>query len=610
MITLADAPVDVQPRLRARERTFRADDGVELFYRAWMPVDRVVDRAVLLFHRGHEHSGRVADLASAFADDGFAVFAWDARGHGRSPGPRGYATHFAQLVRDVDTFARHVVDAYGIPTSETAVVAHSVSAVAVAAWVHSYAPPVRALVLATPALRVKLYVPLAVPALRVLRRIWPGARINSYVRPGMLTGDPTQAEAYRGDPLISRGISVNLLLGLHDAGTRLLADAGAIETPTLVMQAGRDYVVKDQPVRTFYERLGSSRKELRVYAPFRHAVFHEVGRDRVIADARRFVAEAFQRTAAPRQTAPAAHTRREYARLAAPARLTCPRAWSYRVTSIAMKTVGRLSDGIRLGWRTGFDSGQSLDHVYRNAPRGVSSIGTLIDRQYLNAVGWRGIRERRANLERALADVIDHLHAEGRRVRLLDVAAGAGRYALEAVKQAAARGVHVSAVLRDRSEAVLAAGRAIAAEMGVTSQVCFGTGDAFDPASIRGAATDPAPTIAVVSGLYELFDDNALVARSLSGIATALSPGGYLIYTNQPWHPQVEFIARVLTNRDGKPWVMRRRTQAEMDALVREAGFEKLRTAVDDDGIFTVSVAQKPCATSAGAGRPSVRRSG
>ena len=45
------------------------------------------------------------------------------------------------------------------------------------------------------------------------------------------------------------------------------------------------------------------------------------------------------------------------------------------------------------------------------------------------------------------------------------------------------------------------------------------------------------------------------------------------MYTNQPWHPQIEMIARVLPNRDGQPWVMRRRTQAEMDALVACGGF-------------------------------------
>ena len=62
----------------------------------------------------------------------------------------------------------------------------------------------------------------------------------------------------------------------------------------------------------------------------------------------------------------------------------------------------------------------------------------------------------------------------------------------------------------------------------------------------------------------------------------------------QPWHPQLELIARSLTShRGGKPWIMRRRTQAEMDQLVAEAGFEKLEQRIDEWGIFTVALAQR-----------------
>jgi hypothetical protein len=97
----------------------------------------------------------------------------------------------------------------------------------------------------------------------------------------------------------------------------------------------------------------------------------------------------------------------------------------------------------------------------------------------------------------------------------------------------------------------------------------------------------------LVSGLYELFPLNQAVLTSLRGLARAIEPGGYLIYTNQPWHPQVEFIARVLRNREGQPWIMRRRTTAEMDELVRAAGFRKISMEVDEWGMFTVSLAQR-----------------
>ena len=66
-----------------------------------------------------------------------------------------------------------------------------------------------------------------------------------------------------------------------------------------------------------------------------------------------------------------------------------------------------------------------------------------------------------------------------------------------------------------------------------------------------------------------------------------------LLYTNQPWHPQLRFIAGVLRNREGQPWIMRRRTQEEMDELVRTAGFRKVSMELDQWGMFSVSVAQR-----------------
>jgi SAM-dependent methyltransferase len=173
----------------------------------------------------------------------------------------------------------------------------------------------------------------------------------------------------------------------------------------------------------------------------------------------------------------------------------------------------------------------------------------------------------------------------GQPVHLVDVAAGPGRYVLDLLRRLPPG--RVTALLRDRDPRNLAAGRRLAAGLGLRG-VTYAQGDAFDEADLARLA--PAPTIAVVSGLYELVPDNGTALRSLRGLYAALRPGGYLVYTNQPWHPQLELIARVLCTCEGRPWVMRRRTQAEMDALVRQAGFAKVASEVDEDGIFSVSL--------------------
>ena len=120
----------------------------------------------------------------------------------------------------------------------------------------------------------------------------------------------------------------------------------------------------------------------------------------------------------------------------------------------------------------------------------------------------------------------------------------------------------------------------------------FEKGDALDRKSL--AAIRPKATLGVVSGLYELFPDNGPVRESLAGLSDAIEPGGYLVYTGQPFHPQLEMIARTLSShRDHRPWIMRRRTQGEMDQLVEAAGFRKIDQCIDEWGIFTVSLARR-----------------
>ncbi|MDD1617874.1 MAG: class I SAM-dependent methyltransferase family protein, partial [Methylococcaceae bacterium] len=167
---------------------------------------------------------------------------------------------------------------------------------------------------------------------------------------------------------------------------------------------------------------------------------------------------------------------------------------------------------------------------------------------------------------------------------------GHGRYVLEALADSEIQ--PDSILLRDYSDINVHDGSALIHEKGLEHLAWFEKGDAFDADSL--AAITPRPTIGIVSGLYELFADNEQVSRSLAGLSAAIPAGGYLLYTCQPWHPQLEFIARALTShRQGSAWVMRRRTQAEMDQLVEAAGFRKVEQRIDDWGIFTVSLAQR-----------------
>ena len=578
------------------DRRFTTHDGVELFYRHWPALTQVSDaprQAIVLFHRGHEHSGRIAHLVDELDLPGFDFFAWDARGHGQSPGPRGDSPSFATSVRDVQTFVDHLSATFEIPEENMAVIAQSVGAVIAATWAHDYAPKIRSLVLASPAFKVKLYVPFARSGLTLLRKFKGNFFVNSYVKARFLSHDPQRIASYDSDPLITKAISVNVLLGLYEAADRVVADAQAIQIPTQLLISGSDFVVHRGPQDQFFDRLGSVRKEKHILPGFFHDTLGERDCHLAISRARRFVLQTFETPVARPSLLDAdtlGVTCAESEELAAPLPHNSLRDLYWRMTRASMRLGSKLSTGVKLGFDTGFDSGSTLDYVYRNKPTGTGALGRMIDKNYLESIGWRGIRQRKLHAEELLRLAMAHLRNQGKPVRIVDIAAGHGRYILESLQ--GVEPLPESILLRDYSDINVRDGSLLIEQKDLEDVARFVKGDAFDRVDL--AALDPKPTLAVVSGLYELFASNQMVGDSLAGLAAAVEPGGYLVYTGQPWHPQLELIARALTShRQGQAWVMRRRSQSEMDQLVEAAGSRKITQRVDEWGIFTVSLAQR-----------------
>ncbi|TIX25448.1 MAG: alpha/beta fold hydrolase [Mesorhizobium sp.] len=578
---------------QAQERVFRSHDGTEIFYRFWPAASADAKGAVVLFHRGHEHGGRMAHLVEELQMPDHAFYAWDARGNGRSSGERGYAPSFSALVRDIDCFMREIAAREGFATQDIALIAQSFGAVLAAAWVHDYAPKLRAMVLASPAFSVKLYVPFAREGITLWQKIKGRFFVNSYVKAKFLTHDPVRIASFESDLLITRPIASNILVELYQHAARIVADARAITVPTQLLLSGSDWVVRHGPQHEFFVNLGSRTKERHVLPGFFHDTLGERDRAKALDLIRPFLAKQFAAPDAPvdlKQADIVGYTRDEADRLASPLALMSPKGlyWAFSRASIRMGAW--VSRGMKTGVTTGFDSGSTLDYVYQNEARGFSPLGRVVDRIFLEAIGWRGIRQRKLHLEELVGSCLATLKAAGRPAAMSRICAGHGRYVLDAIVKSQDQPASVR--LQDYSDLNVQLGRKLIAERQLPADVSFRRADAFDADML--ASIDPAPDLAIVSGLYELFSDNAMIARSLGGLASAMQPGSLLLYTNQPWHPQLEMIARSLTShRGGEAWVMRRRTQSEMDQLVEAAGFDKLEQRIDQWGIFTVSVARR-----------------
>ncbi|EGQ5292415.1 bifunctional alpha/beta hydrolase/class I SAM-dependent methyltransferase [Enterobacter sp. DTU_2021_1002640_1_SI_PRY_ASU_LCPMC_013] len=573
-----------------QENTFATSDGEPLYFRHWPATEGNGKKVIVLFHRGHEHSGRLQHIVDELNMPDTHFYAWDARGHGQSPGARGYSPSLARSVLDVDEFVRFVAKDTQVSLEDIVVIAQSVGAVLVSTWVHDYAPKIRGMVLASPAFKVKLYVPFARTGLGLMQRIRGLFYVNSYVKGKFLTHDPVRVASFEQDKLITRAIAVNILLDLYKTAERIVSDSAAITLPTQLLISGDDFVVHAKPQKQFYAGLRSSIKEQHILPGFYHDTLGEKDRAMAFDKMKTFIDKLY--AAKPYtfdyshedQWSPSADAYRE---LQAPPKARSLEGMFYSSMSYGMKTIGRLSKGMRLGYETGFDSGSTLDYVYRNYPEGTGILGRMIDRHYLSSIGWQGIRVRKVNIQQVIEQAVAWLKESDMPVRVVDIAAGHGRYVLDALEK------HQdieSILLRDYSDLNVEKGQAMIEERGLSHVAQFKKGNAFDYDSL--ATLEPAPTLGIVSGLYELFPDNSLIKASLAGLAAAIPPGGVLVYTGQPWHPQLKTIAYTLTShQNGIPWMMRVRTQKEMDTLVELAGFEKCHQMIDEFGIFTVSLA-------------------
>ncbi len=590
----------------AEQSCFNAYDGTAIYYRYWLTMsladiakhssDELANqkqssqKQVILLHRGHEHSGRLSELGERFAQAGYQVFAWDARGNGRSGGIKDHADSVTELERDLNDFVNLVIAKTGIAIEDTLIVASSIGAVLAAAWVHDYAPTIRGMILGTPALSIRLYIPLAIPTLKLARKFGLISRVSSYVKAQVLTHDKQAQAAYNADPLISGSISSDLLIDTHATGQRLLDDAGAITAPTFILCAGKDYVVDKQAERTFYEQLSSKHKRWQLYPDSFHAIFHETNKIDIFEDCIDFADSLF---AQPIETVDLTAAHNDSASKDKVDRLAIkPFNPSFAITRFAMQKFGHVSDAIATGLEHGFDSGSSLDKVYANTPKGKNAFGKAVDTFYLSNIGWQGIRIRRQHLL-ALARVAINERLQSNKspeqsIRVLDIASGNGYYVFDLLAEYEA----LHAELRDYDTHNVNVLADKAEKLDMSARVQAVKKDAFDSDSYSYSENNPFD-MAIASGVFELFSDNTLVSTALSGIFDSLADGGYLLYTNQPWHPEQEFISKTLNNHRGSSWVMRCRSQAEMDQLVTQAGFQKLDMRIDRFGIFTVSLAIK-----------------
>jgi lysophospholipase len=263
---------------------FKAPDHLRLYWRSFIPYRPRA--AIGLIHGYADHSGRYLPTLRRFAGLGFAMHAFDYRGHGQSDGRRGHCDHFSDYLGDLQAFVDRVRgEARG---QKLFLFGHSHGSLISLRWAldHPELPDFGGAILSGPYLKLALTPPkLKVLGAQVMGKVIPWLPVPTGLSMDMLTRDVEVQKATERDPLYNRNATPRWFNECNRVQEEVLARAAEFKWPALFLHGGADPIASVDATRDFYARAGSADKQLIVYEGFKHEVLNETEHERVWTDA-------------------------------------------------------------------------------------------------------------------------------------------------------------------------------------------------------------------------------------------------------------------------------------------------------------------------------------
>jgi alpha-beta hydrolase superfamily lysophospholipase len=226
--------------MKHEETLWHTNDGIPLAVNKWEPEGQV--KGVICLVHGHgEHCGRYEHWVKMLANAGYAVFANDQRGHGKSGGKRGHTPSFNHFADDVEILVQEGIKAY--PDSPCFLYGHSLGGLIALYYLTQRRPKIAGAVITSPALKTAVEDQKIKRALAmILGALMPGGTMASGLEQEALSRDQAVVEAYRKDPLVHDIISFGLGRESLKAAEFIYANADQINIPLLLMHGTADRI--------------------------------------------------------------------------------------------------------------------------------------------------------------------------------------------------------------------------------------------------------------------------------------------------------------------------------------------------------------------------------
>ena len=264
--------------------SFQNADSLNIHTIQWLPT--ASPKAIIVIVHGiAEHSGRYRHVAEYLAENGYAVYSLDHRGHGRSGGqPRSYFDSFDQPVADLKQYVDAIAQEH--PGAKIFLYGHSMGAFISLNFAMRYQDRLAGLITSGSPLTIDTTVPRFMMAIgNILVRIAPRLPLIKLDLQA-ISRDQAVIDAYNADPLIDQTpVRVRMAVSYNNALKRLRASLSELTLPLLLLHGSADTLAPVSGSEIIYEKAGSTDKTLKIYEGLYHEVHNESEQAAVLQNA-------------------------------------------------------------------------------------------------------------------------------------------------------------------------------------------------------------------------------------------------------------------------------------------------------------------------------------
>ncbi len=265
-----------------QDGTFTGAENANYYYQGWTPEGETKG-VLFIVHGLAEHSGRYMNVVNRVVPEGYAVYAVDHYGHGKSDGVRVFVPRFETFIETLEKF--YAMVRVWQPDVPIFLVGHSMGGLIASYYLLGHQNDFAGAVISGPAVKVPENItPFTVKVSGLLSKLMPKMGMLALEADG-ISRDPAVVDAYVNDPLVYTGkttarLAAEMLRGMIAVNE----DADTITLPIFILQGEKDTLVDPQGAQDLYDGVSSADKTLTVYEGYYHEVYNDIGKERVLDD--------------------------------------------------------------------------------------------------------------------------------------------------------------------------------------------------------------------------------------------------------------------------------------------------------------------------------------